>query len=128
MAYESNEGGRYEVYIRSFPALGSRDQVSLNGGIRPVWSRSGHELFFRLGADVYVARVRMTGAELDIGTPQRLPVPPRILAGEYFWYTFDVAPDGRLLLIQDNTPPSTVSLNIVSGWLDELARRVPLGK
>jgi hypothetical protein len=55
-------------------------------------------------------------------------VPPRIVAGEYFWCTFDVAPDGRLLLIQDNTPPSTVSLNIVSGWLDELARRVPLSK
>src|SRR5262249_43329171 len=49
VAYVSNESGRPEVYLQPYPAMDSRQQVSTDGGIEPVWSRSGKELFFRLG-------------------------------------------------------------------------------
>ena len=39
LAYASNESGRYEIYIRSFPEAGGRWQVSTAGGTQPRWRR-----------------------------------------------------------------------------------------
>src|SRR6185503_18024600 len=48
LAYESTESGREEIYVRPFPIVdAARWQVSTDGGRQPVWSRTGHELFFR---------------------------------------------------------------------------------
>ena len=47
IAYASAEGGTYEVYVRAFPDNGTKVQVSNGGGILPVWSRNGYELFYR---------------------------------------------------------------------------------
>ena len=47
MAYDSNESGAYQVYVRAFPDKGGKWQISNSGGIYPVWSRNGRELFFR---------------------------------------------------------------------------------
>jgi len=49
LAYVSEESGRSEVYVRSYPGFGSKVQVSQDGGTEPVWARSGKELFFRSG-------------------------------------------------------------------------------
>jgi Tol biopolymer transport system component len=46
LAYASNETGRYEIYVRPFPAAGGKWQVSLGGGIYPRWRRDGKELFY----------------------------------------------------------------------------------
>ncbi|HTK56233.1 MAG TPA: protein kinase [Gemmatimonadales bacterium] len=46
LAYQSNESGRLEVYVRSFPTGGGRILVSQGGGMEPVWARSGRELFY----------------------------------------------------------------------------------
>jgi eukaryotic-like serine/threonine-protein kinase len=46
LAYASNETGRYEVYVRAFPGLGGKRQVSTGGGIFPRWRRDGREVFF----------------------------------------------------------------------------------
>jgi serine/threonine-protein kinase len=48
-AYVSDETGRSEVYVRSFPDAGSKLKISQEGGIEPVWSRSGREIVFRDG-------------------------------------------------------------------------------
>ena len=47
LAYGNAEGGVYEVYVRAFPDHGIQWQVSNAGGVLPVWSRNGHELFYR---------------------------------------------------------------------------------
>ncbi|MEO8453484.1 MAG: hypothetical protein ABI647_27115, partial [Gemmatimonadota bacterium] len=44
LAYTANESGQWEVYVQAFPGPGSRAQVSLNGGLMPVWNRNGKEL------------------------------------------------------------------------------------
>jgi len=46
LAYQSNESGRLEVYVRPFPSGTGRVLVSQGGGIEPVWSRNGRELFY----------------------------------------------------------------------------------
>ena len=47
LAYGDAEAGSYEVYVRAFPDTGIKVQISNAGGMMPVWSRNGHELFYR---------------------------------------------------------------------------------
>ncbi len=49
MTYISDESGQYEVYVRPFPSLEGKWQISADGGQEPVWARSGKELFYRKG-------------------------------------------------------------------------------
>jgi serine/threonine-protein kinase len=46
LAYQSNESGRFEIYVRPFPDGGGRIPISNAGGIEPLWSRDGRELFY----------------------------------------------------------------------------------
>jgi Tol biopolymer transport system component len=46
LAYASNESGRYEIYIRTFPEAGRKWQVSVAGGVQPRWRRDGRELYY----------------------------------------------------------------------------------
>jgi hypothetical protein len=46
VAYTSNESGRDEVYLRTFPDAGNRQMVSRNGGHSPRWRGDGRELFY----------------------------------------------------------------------------------
>jgi len=93
LAYSSNESGRFEVYVQSFPTPGEKVPVSRNGGTRPMWRRDGKELFYisvdnRLmaigtglsgsnlelhGPAVPLFTVPLTGLE-DAGRPQYFPV------------------------------------------------------
>ena len=47
LAYGDAEAGGYEVYVRAFPDNGAKVQISNAGGTWPIWSRRGHELFYR---------------------------------------------------------------------------------
>jgi serine/threonine-protein kinase len=49
VAYQSSETGRPEVYVQAFPGPGGKQQISSDGGLDPVWARSGRELFYRQG-------------------------------------------------------------------------------
>ncbi len=46
LAYASNESGRYEIYVRTFPESSGKWLVSAAGGVQPRWRRDGHELFY----------------------------------------------------------------------------------
>src|ERR1700676_5576985 len=49
LAYISDESGRFEVYVQSYPGPGGKWQISTEGGTEPVWTRNGRELFYRSG-------------------------------------------------------------------------------
>src|SRR3990172_6674299 len=69
LAYSSNESGRYEIYVRPFPAEGGRGQGSAEGGTEPVWAPSGRELVYRTLAGLTVARIRAApGFEVESRT------------------------------------------------------------
>ena len=46
LAYVSNQSGRVEVYVQPYPGPGARQQISVDGGTAPAWSRDGRELFY----------------------------------------------------------------------------------
>ena len=93
-AYQSDESGRMEVYLRAWPSLGSKMQVSQNGGTEPVWSREGKELFYRSGGG---AEPKLVSAVIAGGRVQSRT--ELFSVGRYEFATphrnYDVFPDGN---------------------------------
>ncbi len=133
LAYQSDESGRREVYVQPYPGPGLRQQVSIDGGEAPAWSRDGRELFYQLrgtGATAnllqYVATPVTLRPTFAAGTPKVLferPTPRTNLDVRYY----DVSPDGRFLLVQDKerSPIKVTEMILVQNWLEELKRLVP---
>jgi hypothetical protein len=124
LAYVSEESGRPEVYVRPFPGSGGRFQVSGQGGIEPVWARSGRELFYWTGDTLMAAQVS-TGTEFAVLGTKRLFQSPAVKPAPVTNY--DVSPDGGrfVLTLDENAEPQVV---FVLNWFDHLARartRVP---
>ena len=129
LAYESNESGRDEIYVRPFPAVdGGRWQVSTGGGIQPVWARNGRELFYRSG-DALMAVPVQTSSGFAAGNPTPL------FKGQYVvgpgGRSYDVSPDGQRFLMIKAGPVagaqsgSPARIIIVENWFEELKRLVP---
>jgi len=118
IAYQSNQSGRFEVYVRAFPGLSQSWQVSLDGGTLPVWARNGRELFFRKD-NLMMAVDVSTNPGFTTGRPKRL------FEGAYLQDTgsYDVAPDGHFLMIKDERRALT-ELVLVQNWFEDLKRRV----
>src|SRR5206468_8371241 len=69
MAYNSDESGKQEVYVRAFDGSGEKIHISTEGGTRACWRRDGAELFY-LSADNQLMGVSVqTGATFEAGTP-----------------------------------------------------------
>jgi eukaryotic-like serine/threonine-protein kinase len=62
LAYQSDQTGQMEVYVRSYPQPGARVPVSLQGGSEPAWAHNGRELFYRSGDSVMVASLTLSPA------------------------------------------------------------------
>jgi len=118
LAYESNETKRNEIYVQSFPKPGGKWQVSTDGGISPVWSRDGKELFFR-GANgkLMVIAVRNgVGNKFDSDPAKPLFDLPAN-AG-----TFDVTKDGRFLIPAPVGQSASAPITVVVNWAAGLKR------
>ncbi len=70
-AYVSDETGRNEVYVRSFPEAGAKLKISQDGGIEPVWTRGGREIVFR-DRQRFLAAEFKAGAGPAAGAPRVL--------------------------------------------------------
>jgi Tol biopolymer transport system component len=128
-AYESNRSGRPEIWGRALSG-GAAVRLSENGGKAPVWSRDGRELFY-IQDDKLMAIAVTPGREgLAFKTAVELFALPRVLFGEGLdgsSRSYDVAPDGRFLVIQPTplTDPAPASIVVVQNWVEELKRLVP---
>ena len=120
LAYASNESGRQEIYIQSFPTSGGKVQVSTDGGIQPVWSRDGRELFFRSNTELMVARLGAADRP-SFETPTPLFRDSYLRPQSEGHTTYDVFPDGGFVFIESTERGGTVpSLIAVFNWLEEL--------
>jgi serine/threonine-protein kinase len=119
LAYQSNESGRFEIYVRPFPTSGARIQVSDNGGTEALWSRSGRALYYRGAANEVIEVSVTTGRDFSIGTRKT------VLTGDYLTDTshpsYDVAPDGRFLMMQRGGAESRTI--VVHNWITELREK-----
>jgi serine/threonine protein kinase/Tol biopolymer transport system component len=134
LAYQSNESGRSEVYVTSFPDREKTLTVSRRGGEFPAWSRDGSRLFFISLPSDGVRSMMVTdvgyGPELSLGIPRALVQLPEgvVLFGTR---TYELHPDGRRFVVgrfvpQDPPPPIT-RLELVQNWFMELERLCPTG-
>ena len=116
LAYSSNESGRFEVYVVSFPQLDRKHQVSTNGGGLPIWAAAGNELFYRSRGRLMAARVSTEGTfSREV---------PRLLF-EDGNYGYDVAPDGQRFLITVPNPDAPArEIEVVVNWVEELKAKV----
>ncbi len=120
VAYASDESGRAEVYVQSFPASGGKWQVSTSGGDQPHWRRDGKELFYLAPDKRLMAGPVAAGASFEAGAPVALfptRVPRADLTGDR--NHFAVTPDGQRFLVNNlleegNTQPITLVLNWAS--------------
>jgi serine/threonine-protein kinase len=137
LAYEANDSGRFEIYVRPFPEVTrGRWQVSTGGGTRPLWARSGQEVFY----------LAPTGAVMRVAVASNLAwtatTPTQLFAGRYYagsvailGRTYDVSADGRRFLmikpgagigVSDDATTAPTNLVVVQNWLEELKRLVPV--
>ena len=122
VAYQSNESGQFQVYVRPYPDVNSaRWQVTTDGGSNPMWRGDGEELFYLNGSTAMTAiAVQTAGPTFTSGTAKAL-FDARIYTADGT-RAYDVAPDGsRLLLIKDSgTGDSTLTpagVFVVLNWL-----------
>src|SRR5207245_1560984 len=119
MAYGSDESGKYQIYVQSFPVPQSKHQVSLEGGIFPGWRSDGRELqFLALDGQTIMSVDVPAGAEFHSGTPRPLMKPPKNLitlgvTGDFQRYLF-------ALPVDENTANP---IEVVIDWPAALARR-----
>jgi serine/threonine-protein kinase len=129
LAYQSDESGQPEIYVRPFPNVnGDRVQISTAGGTRVLWARNGRELFYLDGDDTLTAVTVGTGASRFVAG-----APVKVFGTKYYsGFTlgaYDVSPDGqKFLMIKeeragDGTPKQD-RIVVVLNWLEELKRRV----
>jgi Protein kinase domain/WD40-like Beta Propeller Repeat len=133
LAYLSTESGISEIYVRAFPDHGGRWQISNSGGVYPMWSRKGHELFFEgLDSRIMVASYTVKGDSFVADRPRLWS--EKIIGGRAgVSKNVDIAPDGKhiVALTPVDTPESQQSQNHVVfllNFFDELRRRVPAGQ
>ncbi len=120
LAYDSDESGRREVYIQSYPDLGRfRRQISTSGGEEPHWTRGGRELVYRHADSMFAASVVLASGET--GRPAFLFAGSFL--GPLFGGGYDVEPDGeRFLMIK--VPPESAPrrIDLVLNWFEELKK------
>ena len=126
LAYDSNESGTREVYVRPFPDVAtSRQLVSPGGGTRPLWSKNGRELFYYLEPGTIMA------LPVRLGSTFSFDRPTVVVKGDYLrppttGRHYDVSPDGkRFLLMREPTAngrSSQPELRVILHFFDELNR------
>jgi serine/threonine-protein kinase len=142
MAYESNESGQSQIYMRPFPNVAdARYQISTGGGRTPAWAPNGHELFFVNRTSIMAVTVQLTPT-FSAGNPTKFFDAPSILldgrfigTGTGFTHrTYDVSRDGqRFLMIKENGGSNEgnaplAGLIVVQNWFEELKAKMPAGK
>ena len=115
VAYTSDESGRSEIYVQSYPSGANRIVVSTGGGFSPKWSRDGRELFYMTGDALAAVAVRPDGS---FGAPRRLFDWTNF--SNTIFHSYDVSPDGkRFLMIQRDPGSVPRQLNVILNWADE---------
>jgi serine/threonine-protein kinase len=129
IAYDSNESGRSEVYVRPFPNVNAeRWKISTEGGYVPMWARSGEELFFvqPTGKAPLMSVKVQAGSSFTYDKPHRLFDTGSYLT-RYWFRAFDISPDGqRFVFVKPAGADSTTrpSIVVVSHWSDEVRARL----
>jgi Tol biopolymer transport system component/predicted Ser/Thr protein kinase len=133
LAYASDESGEYQVYVRAFPDKGGRWQISNGGGLYPVFSRSGRELFFRTEDNrIMMAAYTVKGDSFVADKPRVWS--EKIVANLGLnGANYDLTPEGKRIvaLMPAEAPKEQLADNQViflQNFFDDVRRKAPVGK
>lgn len=119
LAYQSNESGRNEIYVRPFSRPDGKWQVSTGGGDRPVWSRTGNELFYRGGEGIMKASYQTSR---DAFQASRAKLVSELPGLEWF----DLGIDPQHVAIVETKPQPALRVTLLLNLFDELRRLAPV--
>jgi len=129
LAFETNETGADEIFVRPFPDVNQgRWRVSTEGGVDPMWAPDGRRLYYRSGQSIMAVAV-------NADPPSGWGIPARLfqLEGRYLFLQgateLDISADGRRFLVIKESgadgPAAPPQIIVVHNWLEELKRLVP---
>jgi len=122
VAYASNESGKWEIYVTSFPESRGKWQVSIGGGEQPRWRGDGKELFYISSSGKMMATPLTIGANFDAGTPVALfQTTPRQPVTNKDLFVYGVSRDGQRFLINTQVKEAeTEPMSVILNWTAEL--------
>jgi Tol biopolymer transport system component len=122
IAYQSDESGSIQIYVRPFPGSGSKWRVSTNGGSRPRWRGDAKELFYTRGNQIVAVDLKLARNTVEVGSVK--PLFTFRPLGTLFTEIYDVSPDGQRFLFSvaagDNRFSATT---LVVNWDAELKKK-----
>ncbi len=123
VSYASNESGKWEVYVTSFPEAHGKWQISNAGGIQPRWRRDGKELFYLSPDNKLMSVPVKTGANFDAGTPAALfQAYPREFGATSEQFFYDVSKDGQKFLINTQLKSAKTPVSVILNWSASLKK------
>ena len=118
LAYSSNESGQPEVYVKPFRGGQGKWQVSQNGGDRPTWGKDGKSLYYANPSyTIFAVPVQPQKDTLQFGTAEPLV---SNTSSQIFFY--DVAPDGKKILLNVISQQVNQSITVATNWAAELKK------
>jgi serine/threonine-protein kinase len=128
LAYQANDSGAFEIYVRPYPNVNDGHWlISIGGGTRPLWARNSQELFY-LAPSGALMRVGV-----DPGATWKTSAPTKLFEGRYLapggnpGRTYDISPDGQkfLFIKEADEGNASQSLVVIQHFDEELKRLVP---
>jgi hypothetical protein len=121
-----------QLYVQPYPS-GSKYQITTNGGVFPLWSPDGKQLFYASTQRDKLFSVNVqTDTSFSFSQPSQVPLPPGALLGTTSTRNYDLAPDGKqfvvVMIVPQAAPAQRTNQQIefVQNWTEELGRRVPI--
>ena len=132
VAYCSNQSGKTQVYVRTFPEGESQRQISSDGGCDPHWRADGRELFY-VRSEGQQALGTLMAAEISMGSSLQSG-PPRPLfshhglahTGAGINHRYDVSADGQRFVVIESVQgdePEQISIHVVQDWYETFRDR-----
>jgi eukaryotic-like serine/threonine-protein kinase len=123
VAYDSDESGKFEVYVQTYPASGGKWLISTNGGAQPRWRRDGKEIFY-IAPDrkLMSVDVKPGATTFEAGVPKVL-FQTHVLSYPNPRNFYDVSADGqRFLIITPLEEATATPITVVANWHADLGR------
>jgi len=121
VAYSSDESGRFEVYVETFPRSEWKQKVSINGGFEPRWRHDGREIYY-LSEDQKLMAVSVA-SDRAFGVPKLLFQTRAPSGAKAFRTNYVPSLDGQRFLINAQTEePAAIHITVVLNWTAGLTR------
>lgn len=124
VAYQSDESGRYEIYVQAFPEPRGATRISTRGGQYPQWGPGGRELFYVSPENKLMSvNLKLAGDVVQPSAPREMfPLPAEDLDQSNLYCPYEVDPDGRRFLVRATSHQAAKPLTVIVNWPAVLKR------